>query len=1041
MSEYIEVGQPLQFTDPNTPTRAGEIVENVSDIYNITSPRLGMQVFVKSEKKSYVITALKSKTINGVEVPEAAVEAFEPVGAKSITWNNDTDLSNMNDFVVAGVYDIKGEHKRKDDNLPVLNTSGGHSFNARLTVLDSSISGSGEDDDKCITQVLSFSNRLGQGEVYIRTGKGGSLDNLTWEKWSTLQRNVNVGELNSKRDLGNYIDNGIYSGVFRYGSSINDLRAFVMIVINDYAIGMSPRRVSQFLYSIDKATGKVSYEVQTCEDETWKEWEILNKSEIDSMISVTVDNAIKGYVTAIYNDIQQNTVKINTETNRAKGVENKIKQNTIAANSMVYSTTTDDISLEYETLDGNSHGSVTFPAATTEKAGVMTAEDKKTLDNVFGEITADKKLLCKTYTPNEYYGLYCSNVTTGEIKNATTSTNGLLIKVSPGEIYRVEGDSFLHTSNMPFFSDVPTIKNYSGVYVGYKSYIGGLVVVPKDAVYMLVSVKNAATATARIELVGWGDRIVSNALATMSRNVGSEYVEYSGNLKTGVALDMRHFYNLTINEGDSLEFIAETDSDVKYRILTGDGKNVEGNAIYYNSNVLYRVNIHTIFVTSLRNATRWGLFVDVANATANTSIRFRARIIKNDSFSYDSKIKRLSDEIGVSVNNPYSKYELFTLGDSLSSGGVWQAKVAELIGCTFDQSKNVKPGAMLSVGGTYSYGDSFDNVLWRAKNLIDKGYIADDGENAIVILENVNDGYVAFDEGAKSLIPTDPIEGYTLADFGSALLESIADKARLNAVLRLTKTQSGKNLKITTLPTKPGTITLRVGWAGPGVSTYNIQIEPKSTTEETLAGIIDKIMEYAYTGVTDTLGDDGASVDFCSSNPNYMPTVEFNDTGNTGMRVTITDNPNAKGSVAKFFIGDSVGEWNDTSKWVVPSYSQGWKSTIELLQRTYPKLHIFISQFPMHSVTASEYLLPNGSYDSVAYNSTGRMVDMRKMEVELKKIADFYSLPFLNVFRECGIGINNMLTYYNASANVHPKNEGYYRFGETVAAQLKRFLP
>ena len=76
MSEYIEVGQPLQFTDPNTPTRVGEIVENVSDIYNIPSPRLGMQVFVKSEKKSYIITALKSKNFNGEDVPEAAVEVI-----------------------------------------------------------------------------------------------------------------------------------------------------------------------------------------------------------------------------------------------------------------------------------------------------------------------------------------------------------------------------------------------------------------------------------------------------------------------------------------------------------------------------------------------------------------------------------------------------------------------------------------------------------------------------------------------------------------------------------------------------------------------------------------------------------------------------------------------------------------------------------------------------------------------------------------------------------------------------------------------------
>lgn len=238
-----------------------------------------------------------------------------------------------------------------------------------------------------------------------------------------------------------------------------------------------------------------------------------------------------------------------------------------------------------------------------------------------------------------------------------------------------------------------------------------------------------------------------------------------------------------------------------------------------------------------------------------------------------------------------------------------------------------------------------------------------------------------------------------------------------------------------------GSITLKVGWAGPGVHDYNIFVEPKSTSEETMAHVVDKIMEYAYTGMTDVLGEDGVSVDFSNGNANYLVTLEFTDTGNTGMRVSITDNPNAKTSVAKYFIGDSVDEWTDVSKWQEGiTYSQGWKSSIELLQRIYPKLHIFVSHFPHHSVTFSEYLLPNGAYDSASYDKVSRMEMMRNMEVELKKIADFYSLPFLNVFRECGIGINNMLTYYNASANVHPKNEGYYRFGETVAAQLKKYL-
>lgn len=71
--------------------------------------------------------------------------------------------------------------------------------------------------------------------------------------------------------------------------------------------------------------------------------------------------------------------KITAETDRAKEAEGEINQNAIAADSLGYNTTTNDISLEYETLDGQSAGIVTFPAATTEKAGVMSAGDKKKL--------------------------------------------------------------------------------------------------------------------------------------------------------------------------------------------------------------------------------------------------------------------------------------------------------------------------------------------------------------------------------------------------------------------------------------------------------------------------------------------------------------------------------------------------------------------------------------------------------------------------------------------------------------------------------------
>jgi hypothetical protein len=143
-----------------------------------------------------------------------------------------------------------------------------------------------------------------------------------------------------------------------------------------------------------------------------------------------------------------------------------------------------------------------------------------------------------------------------------------------------------------------------------------------------------------------------------------------------------------------------------------------------------------------------------------------------------------------------------------------------------------------------------------------------------------------------------------------------------------------------------------------------------------------------------------------------------------------------------YFIGDTVDEWSDTSKWQEGiTYSQGWKSAIELLLRRYPKLHLCIGLFPVYTTGPTDYLLSNGCYDTEAYNNAEMMEALVKKETELRKIAEYYALPFLNVFRECGISVSNMLAFYYGLAYTLPMSTGYERFGETVAAQLKRFLP
>ena len=211
-----------------------------------------------------------------------------------IVWENVTNLSNMNDFTTAGVYELSGEHTRNNDNLPIENRGGGHTFSARLLVLDSSIGGTGIDTDKCITQILSLSNRVGgDGNVYIRTARGATLDSLSWEKWATLQTNVNVGQVSS---LDSFIDNGIYSGVYSYGSSFAE--TFVMVVINDYAVAGENRSVAQFKYAFDTMKYITTFkyrELRSGSTIDWTDWEDIGEKYVLPTATSDVLGGVKVY--------------------------------------------------------------------------------------------------------------------------------------------------------------------------------------------------------------------------------------------------------------------------------------------------------------------------------------------------------------------------------------------------------------------------------------------------------------------------------------------------------------------------------------------------------------------------------------------------------------------------------------------------------------------------------------------------------------------------------------------------------------------------
>ncbi len=304
------------------------------------------------------IVCSRTRSYDGNEHVWSAWEITSVNSGVDVEWDRNSDI---NTYVTAGIFNITGERLSAADGLPIENYAPGHTIHARLTVLDSSITGRGDNNDKCITQILALSNRTGgDGEIYVRTGRASMKNMLAggsgWEPWGKLQQNVQVGQVTS---LDGFTGNGMYSGVYTDGTSFE---TFVMVVINNYAVAGATgniRCISQFKYALN-VNSNFSYKTRTGRGGSTVEW----GSWVDLGAADTAD-------------IQDGAI---TAQKLSAALQEQINQNTAnatkAANGAYWTSGPNAVTLNINKNDGTV-GWQTLSAATEEKAGVMTAEDRK----------------------------------------------------------------------------------------------------------------------------------------------------------------------------------------------------------------------------------------------------------------------------------------------------------------------------------------------------------------------------------------------------------------------------------------------------------------------------------------------------------------------------------------------------------------------------------------------------------------------------------------------------------------------------------------
>ena len=80
---------------------------------------------------------------------------------------------------------------------------------------------------------------------------------------------------------------------------------------------------------------------------------------------------------------------------------------------------------------------------------------------------------------------------------------------------------------------------------------------------------------------------------------------------------------------------------------------------------------------------------------------------------------------------------------------------------------------------------------------------------------------------------------------------------------------------------------------------------------------------------------------------------------------------------------------------------------------------------------SADYTKDDGTFDIIKYQQTDDFKCYKALTDCQKEVCKLYDIPVLDIEANCNINLFNLSAYYSSN-NVHPKDEGYYRWGETT---------
>lgn len=413
----------------------------------------------------------------------------------------------------------------------------------------------------------------------------------------------------------------------------------------------------------------------------------------------------------------------------------------------------------------------------------------------------------------------------------------------------------------------------------------------------------------------------------------------------------------------------------------------------------------------------------------------------NDGFDIEEKFKELESSINNVKVKKLNGTNFVTIGDSLSETGKWQSKFEELSGCHYYSDKDL--GVRINKGGTVTGPVFTDCGMTRIKNLAS---IKDRFSLDFIIYENVND-HGAFAMGGNGIeggIDDNPWMQGSKVDYRTSVFDS---RSELDSFLSSNFQSILSNTS--SIDRKKGGYFVFAYFSNGGKSSFRFSVKQSATADGDLklyrSGNLHLTIPISTSMTLEDIAmliynsDFGAGcINIIEPNNSVVvrmggSTAQYTIDANTTGAIVEVEEVKEPILVPKLFTGLLSDDWMDDSKWVesVSLYSL-YKGLVEFAKTEFPLTKFYWMIPNLYSVSKNaSYVNSDGTFNVSAYKKTALSIGWERLRKVVMDVCELYNVPVLDVDKNSNISLENVLSFFKEN-DVHPLDEGYYRWGETM---------